>query len=461
MNTKWKIYSILGLAVIVSVFTALAFAPSAYAFDGRTGDLVEIGEGETIDDDLYLAGDEILVAGTINGDLMAIGEKITITGEVTGDVWAAGRQVFVNGKVGDDLYVAAAVVTMGSETNIYDDVFSAGFSVESEQGSQLGGSLLVGAFQALVSGDISEDLLAGTNRLRLESTVGGDARVAVYTSGEARNYRSFRDSLRIPLIPVVPAGLTFGNEAEIGGQLEYTSTEVVSIPSSVTSDVKHQLPPADQQVKEEISAGRQLVNGGFSTVFNGFRRLIALLLVTALLAWLVPSAITIPSAKLQSRPWASLGTGLLGIIAVPFVLFFALGLIALVAIIFGALTLGELLGAILGIGLPALSLLAGSFFLMLGYLPQAMVAYMGGRWFFRKVHPETAEKVIWPALLGALVLGMLIAVPVLGWILEFVIVLFGLGAIILLVWERMKKPPKAEMPADTSEKTVSPYPAQG
>ncbi len=446
MNTKLKVYSILSLAVIAALFTALAFAPAAYAFDGRTGDLVEIGEGETINDDLYLAGDEILVAGTINGDLMAIGEKVTITGEVTGDVWAAGRQVLVNGEVGDDLYVAAAVVTLGSESNIIDDVFSAGFSVESEQGSQLGGSLLIGAFQALVSGDVFEDLLAGTNRLRLESTIGGDARIAVYTSGEARNYRSFRDSLDIPHIPVVPAGLTFGSEAEIGGQLEYTSTEQVSVPSSVTTDIQHLLPPADQQVKEEINTtGRLLVNGVFSTVFNGFRRLIALLLVTALLAWLVPSVITIPSAKLRSRPWASLGTGLLGIIAVPFVLFFALGVIALVALLFGALTLGELLGTVLGIGLPALSLAAGAFFLMLGYLPQAMVAYLGGRWFFRKVHPETAEKVIWPALLGALVVGLLVAVPVLGWILEFVIVLFGLGAIILLVWERIKRTPATRM----------------
>jgi hypothetical protein len=445
MNARMKVYTILSLAVIAALFSALAFAPSAYAFDGRSGDRLVIGKDEVINDDLYLAGEEILVEGTINGDLMAVGEKVTVTGEVTGDLWAAGREVIVNGAVGDDLFAAAAILTLGSTVNVADDVFSAGFSVESQQGSQVGGSLMLGAFQGLVSGDVAEDWLAAASRLRLESTIGGDARIAVNTGSDTSDFQRWMFGTDMPKIPVVPASLTFGAEAQILGSLEYTSSKTVLIPSTVATEVQHLLPPADQQVKEEVSVTREQKNGTTSTLFNGLRRLIALLLVTALLAWLIPSVITQPAAKLQSRPWASLGIGCLGIIAIPMILFFTFGVIALVAILIGALTLGELLGTVLGLGLPALALAAGLFFTMLGYLPQAMVAYLGGRWFFQRVHPQTAEKVIWPVLLGALVLGMLIATPVLGWIIEFFVVLFGLGAIILLVWQRMKKAPEASV----------------
>jgi cytoskeletal protein CcmA (bactofilin family) len=444
MNAKMKVYSILSLAVVAALFSALAFAPAAYAFDGRSGDRVVIGKDEVINDDLYLSGREIIVDGTINGDLLAAGEKVTVSGKVTGDLWAAGREVIVSGEVGDDLFAAAAVVTLESTANVVDDFFSAGASVESQPGSKVGGSLLIGAYQGLVAGNVTEDLLVGANRLRLESQIGRDARIAVDTTNTSANFQPYMFGPNMPAMPSVPTGLTFGPEAKVLGNLVYTSSVAVSIPSSVATQVQHLLPPADQQVRQEISVGaRPHQDGATSILFNGLRRLIALLLVTAVLAWLIPVAITRPAAKLQSRPLPSFGIGLLGIVAVPFILFFALGVIILVAILFGALTLGELLGAVLGIGLPGLALVAGLFFLMLGYLPQAMVAFLGGRWFFQRVRPETAEKVIWPALLGALVLGLLMVVPVLGGLLEFVVVVAGLGALILLVWERSKKAPTA------------------
>lgn len=446
MNTKMKVYSILSLAVIFALFSALAFVPAAHAFDGRTGNRIVIGEGEVINDDLYLAAEQILIEGTVNGDVMAVGNTITVTGKITGDLWAAGREVTVDGELGDDLFVAGAVVTLGREASVADDVFSAGASVETGQGSQIGGSMLQGAFQGLVSGNVAEDWLAGANRLRLEGTIGGDAQVSVDTDNDISGFQNWMFGPDMPDMPVVPSGLTFGKDAQILGSLEYTSSESVSVPSSVSTDVQHLLPPVDQQVKQEVNVGRVIKNGVASTFFNGIRSLIALLLVTALLAWLIPSVIKRPSEKLQTRPWASLGTGCLGVLAIPLVLFTSLGMILLVAILFGALTLGELLGTVLGIGLPILSLASSLFFLVLNYLPQAMVAYLGGRWFFRQVSPQTAEKVFWPAILGALVLGILMAIPVLGWLLEFVVVLFGLGAILLLVWDLMKRSPAKAVP---------------
>jgi len=455
MNAKMKVYSILSLAVIAALFAALAFAPAAYAFDGRSDERIVIGAGEVVNDDLYLGADEILIEGTVNGDVMAAATKITVTGTITGDLWAAGREVIINGEIGDDLFAAAAVVTLGSKASIADDVFSAGASVESEPGSQLGGTLFLGAYQGLVSGSVAEDWFAGANRLRLEGTVGGDAKLSVDTS-DAPAMRSFMFGPDMPAMPTVPSGLTFGSDATISGSLEYTSSQAVSVPSTVTADVQHQLPPADQQVKQEFTAQRRHETSALWTLFKETRRLIALLLITALVAWLLPAFITRPAEQLKARPWASLGLGLLGVFVIPIAFFLTLGVIFLVAVLLGALTLGELVGAIIGIILPALGLAVGLFFLMLGYLPQAMVAYLGGRWFFSKVHPVTAEKVFWPVVVGALALGLLMAIPFLGPVIEAVVIVAGLGAILLLVWKRLEKKHDAAMP-----EPVTPHPIEG
>jgi hypothetical protein len=353
--------------------------------------------------------------------------------------------VIINGELGDDLFAAAAVVTLGSEAQIADDVFSAGASVESEPGSTIGGTLFLGAYQGLVSGSVAEDWFGGANRLRLEGTVGGDAELSVDTS-DAPGFRSWMFGNDMPAMPTVPAGLTFGEEAQIGGSLEYTSSQAVSVPSTVTADVQHKLPPADQQVKQEFTAQRKHEASVLWTVFKETRRLIALLLVTALVAWLLPAFIRRPAEQLKARPWASLGVGLLGVFVIPMAFFLTLGVIFLFAVLLGALTLGELVGAILGIALPALGLAVGLFFLVLGYLPQAMVAYLAGRWFFSKVHPATAEKVFWPVVIGALALGLLMAIPYLGPVIEFVVVVAGLGAILLLGWKRLEKKHDAAAP---------------
>ena len=128
------------------------------------------------------AATTVIVDGTVNGDLIAGGQTVTINGKVTGNVIAAGSSVTVNGEVGHDVIAAGAAVTIGPDARIGHNAYTAGASVESQAGSQIGGSLLIGAGQGLVSGQITNDLLAGASRLRLEGTVGRNAKIAVDTS---------------------------------------------------------------------------------------------------------------------------------------------------------------------------------------------------------------------------------------------------------------------------------------
>jgi cytoskeletal protein CcmA (bactofilin family) len=428
MNTRTKLLTILSLLVL----TALVFPTTALAFDGRSGDRIVISAGEVINDDLYLSAREVIVDGTINGDLMAAGEIVVVNGTVTGDLWAAGNSVTVNGEVGDDVFAAAAAVTLGRDAKVTDDVFGGAASVESMPGSQIGGTLLIGAFQGLVSGSVAEDLLVGASRLRLEGSIGGDAMIAVDNAENTYAPNPMMYNPNMPAMPSVPSGLTFGDEASIAGLLKYTTPIAISIPASVTTQVQHEFPPTDAQIRKEISQR----DGITSRWLDELRRLVALLLVGLLIARLIPAWIVNPASKIQARPLPSLGVGFLGLVVAPFILLAGLAAVIMVAVLMGALTLGELVGMVLGIGLPVLALVGILFVLALGYLPQAAVAYIGGRWILNRVRPEAAGNIYWTLLVGLVVLGILMALPVLGGLIEFFVVILGLGAIALLIWER-------------------------
>ncbi|OGO29575.1 MAG: hypothetical protein A2Z16_07060 [Chloroflexi bacterium RBG_16_54_18] len=432
MKSTTKLFTLFSLLILAS----LVFVPAAQAFDGRSDDRIVIGKDEVINDDLYLAGNDIIIDGTVNGDLMAAGNTVVVNGSVTGDLWAAGSSVTVNGQVGDDLFAAGAAVTLGPDARIADDVFSAAASVETQPGSTIGGQLMIGAFQGLVAGDVMEDLRVGSNRLRLEGTVGGDAWVAVNAADQDYTPMPMWLGPDAPPMPSVPAGLTFGDEASIAGKLTYTSPAQVAIPSSVASQVEHLLPPADEQVAREVRSENSLG----SWFLDSLRRLIALLVIGLLLARFLPTWILKPAEVLRERPWPSLGAGFLTLVIVPFALLVALGVVLIAAVVVGLLTLGGLVGAILGLGLSGLAFATVLFTLLLGYLPQLIVAYLVGRWILQWARAASAERIYWPLVLGVFILAVLFAIPFLGGLVEFIVLLFGLGAVALTVLRRSPQP---------------------
>jgi cytoskeletal protein CcmA (bactofilin family) len=438
MNRRTRILSLLTLLVLA----LFVLVPAASAFDGRSGDRVVIGKDEVINDDLFVGGTTVVVDGTVNGDLIAGGETVTINGKVTGNVFAAGSSLTVNGSVGHDLVAAGAAVTIGPNARIGHNVYAFGASVESQPGSQVGGSLVFGAGQGLVSGQTTNDLLAGASRVRLEGTVGRNAKITVGSSDSTYSPSYYYGS-RTPAMPSVQAGLTFGPEAHVVGALEYVSPETVAVPPSVAAQVTHTLPPQDQQLSREL-AQRQSTS---SYVFDAVRRLVGLLLVGLLIALVAPRWITGPADKLLSKPLSSLGVGLVGLVAAPLSWLVALGVVVTVAAIFGLLSLGGLTALILLAGLPALGIALVALLFIASYLCQAIIAYLGGRLILRRIRPEWNSRIYRPLLIGLLILGLLIALPVAGGWLQFLVILAGLGAIALVLLQGRPAPQTpAEVP---------------
>jgi hypothetical protein len=121
-----------------------------------------------------------------------------------------------------------------------------------------------------------------------------------------------------------------------------------------------------------------------------------------------------------------------------------------IAVIFGLLSLGALTVLTLLAGFSALGLASVAILLALCYLCQAIVAYLGGRWLLSRIRPEWNRKVYAPLLIGLLILGLLSAVPIAGGILQFLVVVAGLGAIILAVFQGRSTPqaPALQAPAE-------------
>jgi cytoskeletal protein CcmA (bactofilin family) len=444
MTKMQKLLSIFALLALLS----LGLATPVLAFDGRSGEQVTIGADEVIDDDLYVGANEFVLDGTIKGDLIVGGTVITINGTVEGDLWAAGQVVIINGTVMDDARIAGAGLQLGRAARVGDDLLAAGASLETQPGSVVGGDLLVASGQTLLAGDVGGDVLAGTGALELRGNVDGDVKAHVDQTEETAASPSPNIYMQqnIPLtLPSVAPGLTVDEGASIGGDLEYSSTVNLTFPGGVIAGkVTRVEPEITRETYVPPSPAQKTLKWGL----NLLRSMVTLILFGLLLSWLAPRFLKTSTGKIEEQTWPSLGWGAITWAA----FFFALLLIVIVivagGIIFGALTLGGVSGTIIWLGILALFALILAFVLATAYVAKIVVGNALGKWVFSKTNPALAEHRFWPMILGVVILvavvGMfnfpLLPLGFFGWLLNFAVVLFGLGALWLWGRDLFRKP---------------------
>jgi hypothetical protein len=164
---------------------------------------------------------------------------------------------------------------------------------------------------------------------------------------------------------------------------------------------------------------------------------------------LAPIFLNAVSGQIQAQTWPSLGWGAIAWAA----FFFALLLIVIVmiagGIIFGVLTLGGISGTIIWLGILSLFALIVLFVLATAYVSKIVVGAALGKWILGKTNPALAAHKFWPMILGVTLIAIVIAlfrfplVPLgfFGWLINFVVVLFGLGALWLWGRERLSRQP--------------------
>lgn len=432
---------------MLTALVAAVFASPAYAFDGRTGQDVTIGKGEVINDDLYVSAETFTLDGTVKGDVYAVGSIITINGTVEGDLVAAGQAVIINGKVMDDARIAGAALRVSEGAEVGGDVVAAGASLEVQTGSTIGGDVVVGSAQVLLAGDVGRNVLAGTSAFELDGGVGGDVKAYVDATEDNVDVPVNMTMTNVPIsIPRVKTGLTISKDSSIQGDLDYTSTIDLPVPSGVVSGkITRTAPPVEATVAvHQPTAAEKLGTWGLGML----RTMITLILFSLVLGWLFPKFMKALPAALRAQPWPSLGWGAIAWAAFFFAILCLILFTVLGGIVFGMLSLGGVSGTIVWVGLLSLFGLVVGFVLVTSYLTKIVVGENIGRWILARVSPSAAEHKYWPSILGIviLVLGIgllsfpLIPIGALGWLVNFAVILFGLGA--LWIWGREAMEPR-------------------
>lgn len=354
-------------------FAVLVFCLPAGAAVWLAGDSPGLSEGQIVDDDLYLAGGDVHVAGEVRGDLIVAGGEILLDGEVGGDLLVAGGTVRVAGPVRGTIRAAAGRLRI--DAPVGEDLVVAAGEVEVGNGARIGRDLVANAGRLELLGPVARRAVVSAGTARIDADVGSDldAQVGSLSIGPVR----------------------------IGGNLIVPEGAQAEIAADATVEGKIVRPPAEKHEER----GR----GFFALLFLLARLLIGMWALGALFTLAAPRWSDRASSVLLERPGAAVLAGALLLVGLPL----------LAALVFG---LGLLLGG-WWIGLFVLALWGMALFLAVPITARAI-----GGWIAARLGGRSWP---WPLalLVGLVVLVLLFAIPVLGLLVGLVVVLFGLGGL--------------------------------
>jgi putative zinc finger protein len=362
------------VAVVMSgLLFALAVPQQAAAADVRRGRAVLIPAGESVHNDLIVAGPSVRIDGTVEGDLIAFTRDLTVTGHVTGDVIAFAGEAVIGGNVdGNVRTFSRSVILQG---NIGKNISAFANSVNLLSSASAGGGLIVFAAEADLDGKMQRDLLGMVGRTDLDGLVGGQAWIRGGT-------------------------LTVGSTAEIRGPATFEGREqpVVQSGAKLASPIRTEITQAVRRTRR---------SAGFIVVHAIFRFGVAVAF-GALLLVILPGffRITLREADSIGLP---IGIGALALISAVFLL--VLGVLMLIVGV--------------GAGVAGVMALAPAL-----YAAQVFV----GTWLGNKIlgeAPNVTSAVIGRMTLGLLILHVVRLIPVLGWLAWLVVLLWGTGAVLM------------------------------
>ncbi len=432
MNTTWKaaLRRILVFAILLAGLFGMASSAQAFEINEKG----VIPEGEVIDDDVLITGNNVVIDGTVNGDVFAFGSIVTLNGVINGSMFAGAQNVVVNGEVTGSLFVGASALDLGSDAIIGRNVLFGGFSMSAAQGSSVGRDVLGAGYQTMLSGEVERDVKVSVAALELAGTVGRNVEATVEGPGGAGRTPTFFGPPGAP--PMIAPGIRVSSDAEIGGELSYTSS--VAQPASISAAPEGGIVYSTPQPGEagQPAEPRSVDVGVLGWILDRVRTLVTLLLLGGLALWLLPDLFNQLVEKARSQPAPATGWGLVTVI----VGYIGAGLVALVilaiGILFSVITLGGLSGTIFGVGFSGLAIVVAVFNLLVQYGSKVVIAFLGGRWILEKLTPQYAENKALALVLGVVLYVLLRAVPIFGWLLSVFVTLLGLGAMLLLYRER-------------------------
>jgi len=325
---------------------------------------------------VYEGGGMVRTATPVAGDLLAAGGRVAVEHPVGRDAALAGGDVAIRADIGEDLRAVGGQVVLASRVG--GDAHIAAGHVAIERSASVGGS----AWLAGGDVDVQGDLPAGTTIRAGHVTIGGHVAGPLHIQADT--------------IELQPG-------ARIDGSLTYASTQPLQRDpaAQVRGDVVRQAMPTDGSPRRQRT----------SSPFAGVIFLLGLVAFAMVWSLLFPRWAESAQAQLSKAPGISLALG-----AAVFLLAPAAILLLLITIV-GAPLAFALLAAY------GLVLLAG-YMVVAGTLGERLLRATG------KEAAATRGKRLVALGASVVLLGLLSALPFLGWIITLLVLMAGTGALV-------------------------------
>ncbi len=343
----------------------------------KAGNVLSVNPSETIRDNVYVAGGNVVVSNTIDGDLFVVGSMLFVSAKVDQDITLAGGTIIVSGASGEDIRVGGGNITIGGN-----------FS----------GELMLAGGQIIITPDtqIKKDSYIAGGGVTFNGKEEGDLTIAagtVFINGTIEKNLKIKNAKEIKI----------GSGAVIKGNLEYFALSEAVVENGA------QILGVTTFHKIEKAGAFKKSGAVFGSLFGLFTLLslakLLMILTVAYLLWYIwrkDSNDVVQLAK--SHFGRSLLKGFLFLVAVP------------VAVIISIVTIIGVLPGIFGLLLYGAILILGAPFAVLFTASLIAKNRADFKWFH--------------ILLGAVVMMVVSIIPFVGWLAIFIVYLAALGALL-------------------------------
>lgn len=369
----------MSLAAAAAFLCLFAFSSAGRAAElGQGHPNYALPAGEEIHTDLIVTGQNTQIDGEVDGDLIVFSRAISVNGHVRGDIIAFGQDILIDGPVDGNVRAFGQSIALNS--TVAKNVMAWARSVNMGSKARVGGTMTLGSNNADLAGQISGQVLALSTVLELDGTLANGARVR-------------------------GSSLIIGPNASVAGQIEYRGPRPADVSPMAKLSSPIRMAAYRRPRPRYLSPAyywRQILFWGASVLF-GF------VLFEVAPKWFNETK------RMSGNAGLSLGFGLLFFFAIPIA-----AILSCITIV--GLGLGLTLLVLYSIALYAANIFIG--------------AWLGDR----LLGPGDAAggAVIARVALGLAILRILRFVPILGGIIGFVVLLWGLGAIVLTLYQRMR-----------------------
>jgi cytoskeletal protein CcmA (bactofilin family) len=368
--SKIKVF-LLTLAILLALFNF----DTCFATEFKAGGNLSFSDTLTIHDDLIIAGNEIISDGNIEGDLISASSRLVQNGMVEGNLMACAKDLDISGQVNNSVRIFAQSIKINGKINRNLIAFCSTLNIKPD--AEIGGDVTAFCGEFTLDGKIGKGLRGSVGTLIISGIVNGDV------------------SVKADEITLMPT-------AKILGDFKYKSKNQAKIESGaqVTGQTLWTKELKKEKKAKSIFTAKSLI---IETLF-----LLALMITGIVLTLIFKKKAYQAKRAVTAAFLKSLGWGLVFIICIP------------IAIIF-------LIVTILGIPIAIISLFA---YAVLIYIAKIPVATALGEKIIKALGKQGEPSLIPSMLLGFIILTVLLNIPYLEWLIYFVVLFTGFGAIL-------------------------------